>query len=155
MQSRNYYGILPYIKGERKETVMGDSLGNKQIMAKNIKFYMDMNGVTRSELANAIETPYTTVCGWLSAQTYPRIDKIELMARYFGIAKRDLVEENEPDLSSYYLSARRNESPDEVTSILQTLHDRPEMKMLFDSAKDATADQIKQIATLLDSFKKD
>lgn len=35
---------------------------------------------------------YTTVLDWVNAKTYPRIDKIELMSRYFGVDKSDLVE---------------------------------------------------------------
>lgn len=35
----------------------------------------------------------TTVSDWMHARTYPRIDKIEMMANYFGIEKSDLVEQ--------------------------------------------------------------
>ena len=35
----------------------------------------------------------STFSDWVHARTYPRIDKIELMANYFGIEKSDLVEE--------------------------------------------------------------
>lgn len=34
-----------------------------------------------------------TFSDWINAKTYPRIDKIELMANYFGIEKSDLVED--------------------------------------------------------------
>jgi transcriptional regulator with XRE-family HTH domain len=30
---------------------------------------------------------------WISGRKYPRIDKIELLARYFGILKSDLIED--------------------------------------------------------------
>lgn len=33
-----------------------------------------------------------TFSDWVNAKTYPRIDKIEMMANYFGISKSDLVE---------------------------------------------------------------
>ena len=33
---------------------------------------------------------------WLKAKTYPRIDKIELLANYFSVSKSDLVEEFKP-----------------------------------------------------------
>lgn len=72
---------------------MGNNLGNKETMAKNIQRYMDMHGKTRTELCEALDVPYTTLTDWLNANTYPRIDKIELMANYFEISKADLVEE--------------------------------------------------------------
>ena len=36
-----------------------------------------------------------TFSDWVNAKTYPRIDKIELMANYFGISKADLVEDHD------------------------------------------------------------
>jgi len=72
---------------------MKNNLGNKETMAKNIQAYMDKNNKSRSELCEALGVPYTTLTDWLKAKTYPRIDKIEMMANYFGITKADLVEE--------------------------------------------------------------
>lgn len=68
-------------------------LGNKDVMANNIKKYMDRQGVDRNKLADDINVSYSTVSDWINAKTYPRIDKIELMANYFGVTKADLVEE--------------------------------------------------------------
>lgn len=68
-------------------------LGNKSVMAVNLKYYMQTNNVKTAELSKAIAVPYTTVRSWLRAENYPRIDKIELMADYFGILKSDLIED--------------------------------------------------------------
>lgn len=68
-------------------------LGNKEIMAKNIQFYMDKYGKSRQDMCNALGVKYTTFTDWVKGNSYPRIDKIELMANYFGISKSDLVEE--------------------------------------------------------------
>lgn len=69
------------------------SLGNKQVMAKNIRYYMEKNGLNATELALELDFKYSTVLDWLKANTYPRIDKIEMMANYFKIEKSDLVED--------------------------------------------------------------
>lgn len=71
-------------------------LGNKEIMAKNIQRYMDKYGVDRRKLSNDLDIRYTTLTDWLKAKTYPRIDKIELLANYFSVSKSDLVEEFKP-----------------------------------------------------------
>ena len=73
-------------------------LGNKEIMAKNIQYYMSKHNKTRSEMCEALGVKYTTFTDWVKGNTYPRIDKIELMANYFGINKSDLVEQREPSL---------------------------------------------------------
>ena len=68
-------------------------LGNKKIMANNIQYYMDMYQKTRQDMCDALGVKYTTFTDWVKGNSYPRIDKIELMANYFGISKADLVEE--------------------------------------------------------------
>lgn len=69
------------------------AFGNKAIMAKNLKFYIDKSGKDRRELANIWGFPYSTVTEWINGRKYPRIDRIEIMADYFGIQKSDLIEE--------------------------------------------------------------
>ena len=73
---------------------MSNNLGNKQIMAKNILYYMEERNKTRQEMCEALGVKYTTFTDWVKGNSYPRIDKIELMANYFGISKADLVEEH-------------------------------------------------------------
>lgn len=67
-------------------------LGNKEIFAKNLKYYMNLNKKDRNDLARDLEIPYTTITSWYNAEFYPRIDKIEILANYFSIQKSDLVE---------------------------------------------------------------
>ncbi len=66
---------------------------NKDIFSKNLKYYMDKKGVDRNQLCSDLDLKYTTVRDWIKGITYPRIDKIELLANYFGINKSDLIEE--------------------------------------------------------------
>lgn len=72
-------------------------LGNKQIMAENIRYYMAAKSKDRYDLCRDLGFKYTTLCDWLNAKTYPRIDKIEMLANYFGIEKADLVERKKID----------------------------------------------------------
>lgn len=69
---------------------------NKSIIAKNIRYYMEQNNKSRMEVCEALGIKYTTFTDWVNGKTYPRIDKIELMAAYFGIQKSDLVEDRLP-----------------------------------------------------------
>ena len=69
-----------------------NSLGNKKIMADNIKKYMDIKHKTRQDLCRDLGFAYSTLTDWINAVKYPRIDKIEMMANYFGVTKSDLVE---------------------------------------------------------------
>lgn len=67
-------------------------LGNKEIMAENIQKLMKSRGVDRRKLSEDLNISYTTVSDWVNGKTYPRIDKIEIMADYFNVTKSQLVE---------------------------------------------------------------
>ena len=66
---------------------------NRQVMARNIKRYMDKNGVNATELCKALNIKQNTFSDWVNGKSYPRIDKIELMANYFNVSKAFLVED--------------------------------------------------------------
>lgn len=76
------------------------SLGNKEVMSNNLKYYMNKKGVDRNQLCSDLDLKYMTVSDWINAKTYPRIDKIELLANYFGINKSDLIEDKSTTPSS-------------------------------------------------------
>lgn len=65
---------------------------SKQIMAQNIKRYMERKGVTNQQICSDLGFKYTTFMDWIKGVTYPRIGKIEVMANYFGCEKSDLIE---------------------------------------------------------------
>ena len=121
------------------------NLGNKSTMAKNIKYYMELNGVDRNKLCSALGIKYTTLCDWLNAKTYPRIDKIELMANYFHIQKSDLVEERSETQESYYLD-------DEAREMAQFLFENPEYKVLFDASRKVSREDIATVKAIMDRF---
>ena len=67
---------------------------SKELFSKNLQRYMDEKGKSQKEIAEIVGVSAPTVSEWLSCKKYPRIDKIEILADYFGILKSDLIEEN-------------------------------------------------------------
>ena len=67
---------------------------NKKIFACNLKYYMENGHKNRNEICRDLNIKYTTFANWYHGTTYPRIDKIELLAKYFGINKSDLIEKH-------------------------------------------------------------
>lgn len=123
---------------------MKNNLGNKGTMAKNILYYMDINGKTRQDMCDALGVKYTTFTDWVKGNTYPRIDKIELMANYFGISKADLVEEHttESDIP-YYLN-------EDAREMAQFLFDNPDYKVLFDASRKVKKEDIEKVKRMID-----
>ena len=124
------------------------SLGNKDIMAKNIKRLMDLKRKDRNEICKDLGIAYTTFTDWINAKTYPRIDKIEKMANYFGVTKADLVEEPAQDVPSYY------DDP-EVKEMAEFMHKNPEYRVLFDASKNVRKEDIEFVKQFMDSMRGD
>ena len=76
------------------------TLGNKEIMAQNIRYYLKKYGKTQKEICKDLGFKETTFSDWVNAKTYPRIDKIEKIANYFHVQKADLVEEKRKPLKN-------------------------------------------------------
>ena len=72
---------------------MQSDLGNREIMARNILFYMKKYGKGRKEICRDLNIKYTTFTDWVKGKNYPRIEKIEALADYFHVSKADLVED--------------------------------------------------------------
>ena len=128
------------------EVIVMSDLGNKAVMAKNIQYYMDKQGKTRTEMCEALGVKYTTFTDWVKGNTYPRIDKIELMANYFGISKADLVEDKKTE-ESYYTNP-------ETAQIAQEIYESKDLSLLFDAARDAKPEDLQTVHTMLLALKK-
>ena len=85
------------------------NLGNKDVFAKNLKKYMKLNGKTRNEVCQALGLKYTTFTDWVNGKKYPRMDKIEMLANYFGIKKSDLIEDNDSFLIELVEDSNKDE----------------------------------------------
>lgn len=68
-------------------------LGNKKIFSRNLKRYLAQSGKKQKEVADAIGVSVGSMCDWTKGRSYPRMDKVQLLAEYFGIKKADLVED--------------------------------------------------------------
>ena len=105
-------------------------LGNKQILSKNLLYYMNLNKKDRNDMCKALSVPYTTFADWTNGVTYPRIDKIEMLANYFGIQKSDLIEDHDRTLDNMQvtldeaglLAEFRKATPEQQRLILDFLY---------------------------------
>lgn len=68
------------------------ALGNKKVFSENLRRYMALYEKNRNDICNDLGFAYTTFTSWETGVNYPRIDKIEMLANYFGIEKSDLIE---------------------------------------------------------------
>ena len=119
-------------------------LGNKAIMAENIQRLMDSRGIDRSKICSDLGFKYTTFTDWVKGNTYPRIDKIEMMANYFGVNKSELVEKHVE--GGYYTNA-------EAAEFAEYLRTRPGARMLFSAAKDMSKEEMEETVKYIEFLK--
>lgn len=119
-------------------------LGNKAIMAENIQRLMDSRGIDRNKICSDLGFKYTTFTDWVKGNTYPRIDKIEMMANYFGVNKSELVEKHVE--GGYYTNA-------EVAEFAEYLRTRPGARMLFSAAKDMSKEEMEETVKYIEFLK--
>lgn len=68
-------------------------------MANNLKKQLKRKGISQTMMARDLNIPEMTVSNWVKGKTYPRPDKIQLMADYFGITRTQLTEEAPSNLT--------------------------------------------------------
>lgn len=107
-----------------------NGVGTKATLAKNLNYYISRSGRTQKEMAEILGVKYSTFNDWCNpaVRVYPRIDKIEMLANYFGILKSDLIEdktgEDGTDLSPTkrrLIDLAQNCSEDEAERLLQMM----------------------------------
>lgn len=69
------------------------SIGNKVVFSRNLRSLMEAKGKDRGQVCKDLGFKYTTFTDWYNGNKYPRIDKIEMLADYFGVLKSDLIED--------------------------------------------------------------
>ena len=120
---------------------------NKQIFAQNFNYYLSINNKTQSNIVEDLKITASTVSDWANGKKYPRVDKMQMLADYFGILKSDLTEEHQ--------EAKLADGDIELQEYLEELKNRSEMRMLFSLAKGATKEDVMQAVKIIEALKKD
>lgn len=68
----------------------------KEIFAQNLNRMLNKYGKSQADIVAYMNTTASTVSDWCNGKKYPRVDKVQKLADYFGILKSDLTEEYKP-----------------------------------------------------------
>lgn len=108
-------------------------IGNKEIFAQNLSYYIERSGKTQKEIAEVLNVATSTLNNWVTGKKYPRMDKVEMLANFFGILKSDLIEEQ----------TKKPVKDDELSE---------SQRILIDFAKGLTEDQAAKMLRLMKSI---
>ena len=118
------------------------TMGNKEILARNIRKYITMCGKDRRVVAKELNVPYSTLTDWMNARKYPRIDRIERMAEYFKISKSELIEDFE----------KKQKDNDKLAKIIVKMRIDDDLLKVVDKIVSLDKAKLDSLNNLLDTF---
>lgn len=121
----------------------------RRIFARNLSRYMELCNKKQADIINDLGINKSAVSTWINGTRMPRMDKVQVLADYFGINKSDLLEDKgtQEEDNSYYID-------EEAKELAQFLFENPEYRVLFDAAKDVSAEDLEMVKTIIDKFRK-
>ena len=107
----------------------------QKIFSKNLNYYMALNGKNQTDLINDLGFNKSAVSTWCNGTRLPRMDKVEILARYFNINRSDLIEEKDVTSGYYY--------NDETAKLAQEMFEDEDMRSLFDMKRNMPPERFK------------
>lgn len=107
----------------------------KKIFAKNLNYYISLNGKQQNEVARDLKIKPSTLNMWCKGNSMPQVSKIQVLADYFRIVKSDLTDEKLDDDPAF---DARVLTDTETLKMIQkfyrlSINDRETIKRLIDS----------------------
>lgn len=122
------------------------NLGNKETMAKNLRYYVERSGKTQKDLCEIFGVATSTFNDWMKAKKYPRIDKIEIMANFFGILKSDLIEEKTEE------HQKMQKKNDVLSDIILKMNEDAELLEMVEILSNLGFEKREAVKTVLNAF---
>ena len=119
----------------------------KLIFAKNLRRLLEINNKNQNDLIRDLGLSSSTTSSWCTGQKLPRMNKIQMLADYFGVEKSTLLEEPKQDKPhQYYLN-------EETERIAQEIYDNPDLRILMDASRKTKPEDLKFLIDMAKRFK--
>lgn len=120
----------------------------KKIFSKNLNYFMELNEKTQMDIINDLGFNKSSVSTWCNGTRLPRMDKVDTLAKYFGIKRSDLIEDKSSQHDNGYYFNK------ETAQVAQEIFENKELRVLFDAARDATPDDLRTTYDMLMALKR-
>lgn len=120
----------------------------KKIFSKNLNYFMTLNNKTQVDIINDLGFNKSAVSTWCNGTRLPRMDKVDTLAKYFGINRSDLIENRENKQSFGYYTNR------ETAKVAQEIFENKELRALFDVQRDMEPDDLKALHNMALALKR-
>lgn len=118
----------------------------RKIFAENLNHYLAINGYSQADLARHMHVSTATTAKWCTAQSIPRLDKIQAICSWLGIEKTELLEPADANAPEYYFNR-------DARDLADFLHKNPEYKILFDASRKVKKSDIETVVKMLNGLR--
>lgn len=108
---------------------------------------LEEKGISAYRVAKDIGISTVTLTKWKQGIYTPKTDKLIKIANYLGVSLQYLMTGVDTNEKSYYFTA-------ETAETAQEIFDDPDLRALFDAAKDCPPEVLRSTAALLRQLKK-
>lgn len=103
----------------------------------------DKRGLTDYQVAKETGLSPSLFSDWKAGRSVPKIDRLQKIARFFGVSVSYLIGE---EIDGYYINR-------ETAEAAQELFENPDLRILFDAARDSRPEDLRMVAEMLRRFK--
>ncbi len=126
-------------------------MGEKEygrIIGKNLKRLAWERKKTQADIARDLDISKATISSWMNGTRVPRMDKIDLLCKYFMVKRSDILEDSEEVPISgqdefYYLD-------EETREIVDLMHKNPDYKVLFSASRKLKPEDLTIIKAMIE-----
>lgn len=122
-----------------------------ETFGKRLRALREQRGLRQEDIGKVINVGKSAVSQWESGARIPDLETVNRLSSYFGVSVDYLLGRTDSREAPQYDKIKT--SADEVTELLETLHKRPEMKMLFSITKNATKEDIEKAVKIIEALK--
>ena len=117
--------------------------------SNNLRYLRKKYDMSQEDLANKLGyRSFTTIQKWESGVSEPSVSMVKKIAELFGVTMDQITNDDLSDTENhYYLDP-------EAAEIAQEVQQRPELKILFDTSRKVSADDLELVINMIDRLKK-
>ena len=98
-------------------------------------------------MADKVNVHQTAVSQWETGKSSPDLETLKKLAAIYRVSVDYLLNEDN-------LPSTQHVNDDEALEIMEILHKRPEMKILFNAGRKATKEDVETAIAIIDALKK-
>lgn len=110
-------------------------------------------GLTQTELAKLLHISRSTVSMYELGDREPNFKQLNEIANALNVSIADLIDNNR-NTASLIAKAQRQQEETELQEYLELLRTRPEMKVLLDTVKGATKEEVEANVQFIEALRK-